>query len=89
LSLHSFCLGVLAKVSIASVDHLAHVLGYHRGPFGSSTDVALGVITTTASRSISWLTARLPTVTKDAMFSMVASNALLSPLWNPLEGSTM
>jgi len=42
---------------------------------GSSADVALvvTVTVTVASRSISWLTARLLAVVKDAMFSMAAS----------------
>ncbi len=55
------------------VDHLAHVLGHHRGPLGFLCKCNIGCETVVASRFISWLTARLPMATKDVMFSMVTS----------------
>lgn len=73
LSLRSSYLGMSTRVSIARLTTWRMFLVItviHSGSFG---DVALVMIASTASRSINWLTARLPMAMRDVMFSMVAS----------------
>ncbi len=73
LSLCSSYLGVSARASTTRLTTWRMFLAITVVHLGSSAEVALDVIATAASRSISWLIARLPTASRDTMFLMAAS----------------
>jgi len=73
LNLHSPCLGMSTRVSTAHLTTQRTFLAITVVHLGSSINVALVVIIITTLCSISWLTARLPAILKEVMFSMAAS----------------